>query len=591
MTPRVKYAEVFADWLVELGYTHCFFVAGGNIMHLLDGVRTRMTCVATVHEVAAGLAAEAFNATGNEGRAFAMVTAGPGLTNITTALASAYLDRRELLVVGGQVKSSDLATNGLRQRGIQEIDGIALAGPTCVATLRIEQPVARSVIVEVIAAGAGADPGPVFIEMCLDAQGAPVDEVALSAGAPAVEIVDAAIAGAATDIVSRLAVAERPVIVVGGAVSRAAADAALPALERLGVPVMTTWTGVDRIPSDCTVYAGRPDTWGQRAANLALAQADLIVAIGVRLGLQETGFNWQEYGLGGDVVQVYPDPAELQKGHPEVAAAHCADASAVLAAALSVAAWTDSLGWFDYVQQVRSLLPVIDAANATAEGFACPFRFAQRLSELATAEDVITICSSGGANSVPMQVFQVKRGQSVMVDSGLASMGVGLGHAIGAAFGNAGRRVLHIEGDGGFCQNLQELAIIDVNQLPIKMMIWANDGYGSIRTTQRNYFDGAYLGCDTQTGLGFPDWEQLFAAFHIPCTTLGPAGLDDPSAAAGLASSGPHAFIVPVDPEQTYWPKITSRVTESGSMESNPLYRMSPAIAEDIEAAVTKYLA
>lgn len=102
MTPRVKYAEVFADWLVELGYTHCFFVAGGNIMHLLDGVRTRMTCVATVHEVAAGLAAEAFNATGNEGRAFAMVTAGPGLTNITTALASAYLDRRELLVVGGR---------------------------------------------------------------------------------------------------------------------------------------------------------------------------------------------------------------------------------------------------------------------------------------------------------------------------------------------------------------------------------------------------------------------------------------------------------------------------------------------------------
>ena len=121
MADRVKYAEVFADWLVDLGYTHCFFVAGGNIMHLLDGVRTRMTCVPTVHEVAAGLAAEAFNATGSEGRAFALVTAGPGLTNVTTAMASAFLDRRELLVVGGQAKKSDLATGGLRQRGIQEI--------------------------------------------------------------------------------------------------------------------------------------------------------------------------------------------------------------------------------------------------------------------------------------------------------------------------------------------------------------------------------------------------------------------------------------------------------------------------------------
>ncbi len=590
MSARVKYAEVFADWLVELGYTHCFFVAGGNIMHLLDGVRTRMTCVPTVHEVAAGLAAEAFNATASEGRAFAMVTAGPGLTNITTALASAFLDRRELLVVGGQVKSSDLANSGLRQRGIQEVGGIALAAPVCVATLRVEAPVCRSVIADVIAAGSGADPGPVFIEMCLDAQGAPVVASELADAWSPARVDNSVVLAAAGDIVQRIAHAQRPVIVIGGAVSRAAAYAALFSMERLGVPVMTTWTGVDRVPSDCAVYAGRPDTWGQRAPNLALAQADLIVVLGARLGLQETGFNWQEYGRGGDVVHVYPDPAELEKGHPNTAATYCADASAVLAGVAERASWSDALGWLAYVQHIRVVLPVIDAANETSPGFASPYAFAQRLSELATSEDVITICSSGGANSVPMQVFNVKHGQSVMVDSGLASMGVGLGHAIGAAFGNPGRRVFLTEGDGGFCQNLQELAIVDVNRLPIKMMIWANNGYGSIRSTQRNYFDGAYLGCDTETGLGFPDWASLFAAFNIPCTTLSETGLDDPAAAAGLVSTGPHAFIVPIDPEQSYWPKITSRVTESGSMESNPLFRMSPDLVEDISAEVTKYL-
>ncbi len=590
MSARVKYAEVFADWLVEFGYTHCFFVAGGNIMHLLDGVRTRMTCVPTVHEVAAGLAAEAFNATSSEGRAFAMVTAGPGLTNITTALASAFLDRRELLVVGGQVKSSDLANNGLRQRGIQEVDGIALAAPVCVATLRVEAPVCRSVIADLIAEGAGADPGPVFIEMCLDAQGAPVVAAELSDSWSPARVDNSVVLAAAGDIVQRIANAERPVLVIGGAVSRAAAYAALSSIERLGVPVMTTWTGVDRVPGDCAVYAGRPDTWGQRAANLALAQADLIVVLGARLGLQETGFNWQEYGRGGDVVQVYPDPAELEKGHPQTAATYCADASAVLAAVVEGARWSDTLGWLAYVQHIRVVLPVIDAANETSPDFACPYGFTQRLSELATSEDVITICSSGGANSVPMQVFNVKHGQSVIVDSGLASMGVGLGHAIGAAFGNPGRRVFLTEGDGGFCQNLQELAIVDVNRLPIKMMILANNGYGSIRSTQRNYFDGAYLGCDTETGLGFPAWESLFAAFNVPCTTLSEAGLDDPAAAVGLVSAGPHAFIVPIDPEQSYWPKITSRVTESGSMESNPLFRMSPDLAEDISAEVTKYL-
>ncbi len=590
MADRVKYAEVFADWLVDLGYTHCFFVAGGNIMHLLDGVRTRMTCVPTVHEVAAGLAAEAFNATSDEGRAFALVTAGPGLTNITTAMASAYLDRRELLVIGGQVKSSDLATDDLRQRGIQEIDGVALSAPMCVATLRVEQPVDRATIEQVIAAGAGSDAGPVFIEMCLDAQGAPVMPSDFVAGEPVGGEAFGDVDGAVADIVARLVQAERPVILIGGAVDRATAYACLSQLETLGVPVMTTWTGIDRVPSDCIVYAGRPDTWGQRAPNLVVAQADLVVVIGARLGLQETGFNWQEFGRGGDVVQVYPDAAELRKGHPTTAGAHCADASAVLRGVCDRAAWTDALGWPAYVQRVRELLPVIDPENSTNAGFACPYRFAEGLSDRATSDDAIVICSSGGANSVPMQVFQVKHGQSVMVDSGLASMGVGLGHAIGAAFGNPGHRVLHIEGDGGFCQNLQELAIVDVNRLPIKMIIWANDGYGSIRTTQRNYFGGAYLGCDTDTGLGFPHWEKLFDAFHIPVTVLGERGLDDPAADAGLESNGPHAFIVPIDPEQSYWPKITSRVTETGSMESNPLYRMSPDIPEDIAGEVTKYL-
>lgn len=590
MTDRVKYADVFADWLVDLGYTHCFFVAGGNIMHLLDGVRTRMQCIPTVHEVAAGLAAEAFNATTDDGRAFALVTAGPGLTNITTAMASAYLDRRELLVVGGQVKSTDLATNGLRQRGIQEVDGVAMAAPVCVATLQVVEPASRAQVEEVIARGAGVDPGPVFIEMCLDAQGAPVDPLALADQRPEVvfDLEDPVAVAAA--IGERLARSERPVLLIGGGVARSAASAALDDLERLGMPVMTTWSGIDRIPGDAAVYAGRPDTWGQRAPNLLLAQADLVIALGARLGLQETGFNWQEYGRGGDVVQVHPDASELTKGHPNLSQAFRSDPSLVLANLVTCARWVDAISWGPYVKDVRDLLPAIDPENSTTAGFACPYRFATRVSDIATSEDTIVICSSGGANSVPMQVFDVKRGQAVMIDSGLASMGVGLGHAIGAAFANPGRRVFHIEGDGGFCQNLQELAIVDVNRLPIKMMIWCNDGYGSIRTTQRNYFGGAYLGCDIRTGLGFPDWETLFAAFHIPVTELGPEGLDDERAQFGLDSDGPHAFIVRIDPEQTYWPKITSRVTESGSMESNPLYRMSPGLPEEIDKKVTKYL-
>jgi len=147
-----------------------------------------------------------------------------------------------------------------------------------------------------------------------------------------------------------------------------------------------------------------------------------------------------------------------------------------------------------------------------------------------------------------------------------------------------------VEGDGGFSQNLQELATVDVNRLPIKTFIFANEGYGSIRMTQKNYFGGAYLGCDTQTGLGFPDWEQLFSAYNMPCKKIDSGWASDPEVNSLLDSNGPAAFIVPVDPLQTYWPKIASRITESGSMESNPLHLMTPDLPPDAHSKIFRYV-
>ena len=163
-----KYAEVVMGWLKDLGYTHCFFVAGGNIMHLLDGARKTMTCIPTVHEVAAGIATEYFNESGGEGRAFALVTAGPGITNIVTAVGGAWLESRELLVLAGQAKSSDLAGPTLRQRGIQEIDGISLVDSICVCAGRVEKPWTRKAFTDAVLSGRRGRPGPVFLEFCLE---------------------------------------------------------------------------------------------------------------------------------------------------------------------------------------------------------------------------------------------------------------------------------------------------------------------------------------------------------------------------------------------------------------------------------------
>lgn len=589
----MKYSDQFVDWLVAEGYTHCFFVAGGNIMHLLDSVRTRMVCVPFVHEVAATIAAEYFTATRDPGagKAFVMVTAGPGLTNALTGIASAWGESRELLVVGGQVKRSDLSRGEVRQRGIQELDGAALAEPVCKEVLRVEVPASRAEVVAAIRSGASGRPGPVFIEMCLDAQAAAPVAEAPAPASPA-EGLERIAAADVERVAALLAGSERPVLLLGAGVSRQGARELESALVALGVPVMLTWNGADRLPEESPVYAGRPNTWGQRSANVLLQQSDLLLALGTRLGLQQSGFAWDEFAPLATVVQVDIDQAELDKGHPHVEVALRGDATSFLADLLDRAApraeWAE---WQDHVATVRELLPLNEAANETAPGFAKPYELIMGLGDVAGPDDVIIPCSSGGAFTVTMQSLRLRGEQKILTNKAVASMGYGLSGAIGASLANPGRRTFLIEGDGGFSQNLQELGTVAVNRLPLKILLFANNGYASIRMTQRNYFQGAWIGCDEATGLGMPDWELLARSYGIPYARMdGDRGFADDAVARLLAAEGPALIEVPIDPEQTYYPKIMSAVQPDGSMKSNPLHLMHPELEPDVAAVALKYL-
>ena len=168
---KKTYSDFLCEWLVEDGYTHCFFVAGGNIMHLLNSARNRFKCVPVVHEVSAAIATEYFNETSNGAKAFALVTAGPGITNAATGVAGAWLESRELLIIGGQVKSSDLMTGRIRQRGIQEIDGISLLKGITKISKQLKSTINKDDFKKLIRFGAHGRPAPIFIEICLDVQG------------------------------------------------------------------------------------------------------------------------------------------------------------------------------------------------------------------------------------------------------------------------------------------------------------------------------------------------------------------------------------------------------------------------------------
>jgi acetolactate synthase-1/2/3 large subunit len=575
-------------WLCDLGYTHCFFVSGGNSMHLLNAARQKMVCIPVVHEVSAGIAAEYFNESNlSNGKAFVLVTAGPGLTNLVTALAGAYLESRELLVLGGQVKSTDLANNGLRQRGIQEVDGVAIAKAVAKSVKRIERPIAKADFFQLVNSGSTGRKGPVFLEVCLDAQGAPAR---IGGGDDVAEIstdfqngkIDEKSLEKLNDL---LAKSDRPVILIGGGVSRNQLKSLMPEVDRLGVPVMTTWNATDRLGASHRLYFGRPNTWGQRSSNLILQNADLVIAVGTRLGIQQTGFNWAEFVPNGEIVQIDIDRAELEKGHPKISLSICADANDLLKQLLNRASakssWTI---WVSLAKRVRDQIPLSEKVNGYFPGFLNPYDFVLQLSDLCSSDDIVVPCSSGGGFTVMMQAFNQKQGQVIITNKGLASMGYGLAGAIGAGLADKSRRTVLVEGDGGFAQNLQELATVSVQKLNLKIFIFANNGYASIRMTQKNYFGGAYLGCDVESGLGFPDWLLLAKAFGIKSLTLSENFATNENFLNEWNCDQACLFVVPIHPEQTYFPKISSQLTATGGMESAPLHKMSPPLADEVLA-------
>ncbi len=591
----MKYSDFMCLQLKNMGYTHCFTLTGGNIMHLIESASNYFEMVPVVNEVAAGIAVEYFNESNPDKKAFALVTAGPGLTNIITAISGAYLESRELLVIGGQVKVSDLSHGKVRQNGIQEVDGIALTKPITNHCEVLTAPINSRDFSKIIQKGSSGRAGPVFIEAPLDVQAKDIDEKEFDQGV--VDLSNSDLPKITDDdldkVIKSISDSKRPVILLGGGVSRTVAAKIEDKLIKLNIPVQLTWNAADRIGSDHGLYFGRPNTWGQRYANIIIQQSDLLIAVGTRLGLQQSGFNWQEFIPSGKIIHVDIDEKELNKGHPITDQKIKCDANDFIEKVVnSRVDGGDFNEWVEHCRLIRKELPLNEKQhNKIRDGYILSHDLCESLSEISGNNDIMIPCSSGGSFTSMMQIFEQKKGQTIVSDKALASMGYGLSGAIGCAIANPQKRVILTEGDGGFSQNLQELAIVDYHKLNLKIFLFENSGYASIRMTQKNYFKGKYVGCDNNTGLGFPDWFKIFDAYNIKSHEIKSKDFTkDAKILDAFNAEGPAAFIVRTDPEQTYLPKIASKVAKDGGMVSNPLHAMSPDLDDQLKSKLIKYI-
>jgi acetolactate synthase-1/2/3 large subunit len=524
----MKLSDYVFEAVADAGVRHVFYLPGGGAMHLVDslGRSDRLEPVLMLHEQAAAIAAEAYaRVTGNLGAV--LVTSGPGGTNALTGVAGAWIESTPLMVVSGQVKRADLmGDRGVRQFGPQEVDIVRVAGPITKAAVQLVDPgQARASVERLLHAARNGRPGPVWLDVPLDVQAAQI-ELATQEGfhVPSTASPDAD--AIAARIIDELEGAKRPVILAGNGVRLAKAVELLrEVVERSGVPLLTSRrNGIDILPADHPLYFGRPGSMAARYANWALQTADLIVIIGCRLDPVQVAYDWAGFGRHARKVMVDIDQHEIAKITPPIDVPVVADAGPVLRALaerLAENGVTDQVAaarevWAARCRGWKARYPVIEGRHRDLpDDRVSTYVLAGALSAHLSATDTMVIGSSGAAIETFMLAYSAPLGQRAFLTGGLGAMGFGLPAAIGASLGaNRGRTVL-VDGDGGFQLNIQELATLHRLGLPVKVFVLDNQGYASIRASQRRHFEGRLVGADASSGLEIPDIVAIAMAYGL----------------------------------------------------------------------------
>lgn len=584
-----RVADFIADFIAGMGVGHVFLLPGGGAMYLIDAVGKcpQLKAVACLHEQAAAISAEAY-ARINENIGVAMVTTGPGATNAITAVAGAWIESVPLMVISGQVKRADRLRNApLRQKGVQEVDIVRMVQSITKFAITVENPEdIRKVMEQAYYLAREGRAGPVWIDVPLDVQAAPVDVSKLEPfHKPPCHAADAQLQEQMDTVLGLLKNAERPLILAGHGVRLAgAASLFQPLVEALGVPVVTTWNALDLLPFDHPLCVGRPGVVALRAPNFAVQNCDLLISIGSRLDNIITAYNPRGFARAAQKVIVDVDVNEIEKLEMAIAVPVVADARDFLqglAARHAGAAELPCAAWRQRCQEWKQRYPVNDGEPFAGYGAISHYHFADALSEVIPANTLISTGSSGLALEVLYTVFRNKPGQRLFLTSGLGAMGYGLPAAVGACFANACQPMVAVESDGSLQLNIQELATLRAFNLPICLIIMNNNGYCSIRSSQRNYFDGRYVGTGPEAGLLLPDLEKVAATYDLPFLRIADAATLMQGLQQAMTMPRPCIVDVRLVENEGLAPKATAMPQADGTMLSMPLEDMAPLLDLD----------
>jgi acetolactate synthase-1/2/3 large subunit len=596
----MKLSDYVFQFVADLGVRHVFLVTGGGAMHLNASLAAekRITPICNSHEQASAICAEGY-AKASHGLGVCLVTTGPGGTNAVTGVAGAWCDSTPTLFLSGQVKRPDRmfapdgTPLGMRQLGVQEIDIVSIIKPITKYAVTVLEPLdIRYHLEKAVWLALNGRPGPVWIDIPLDVQATPIPAPeslrSFDPASPAEvahQIKGSDVPSEVQRFIEHFNSSERPLLFAGNGIRLARAEKEFEELRTfLNVPTVATWCAADLVPSTDPAYVGRPGSVAARGANFALQNSDLLLAIGVRLDFAITGYAPHNLAREAWKAAVDIDLAELNKLHPYLQQPIQADAKVFLTELLKhkhLLKPRDLTPWLARCADWKTRYPVVTAEHRKPEGLVSIFNLAEVLGNEVSPNDRLVVGNSGSGIEIYLLACPTLHSQRLYHTAGLGSMGFAIPMAIAVAIANPGREVIAVDGDGGFQFNIQELETIHRLQLPIKFFVLNNDGYSSIRASQRAYFGTASIGADRNSGLTIPNLSKVGASYGLETHIITDQTNLTAEVRKVLDMPGPILCDVNVLPDEVRAPRLQSYQKPDGSFVSKPLEDLFPFLSRE----------
>ena len=576
----IKLSDYVFKFLKNYGIKNVFMLAGGGAMHLCDSLgRSGIEYICCLHEQVAAISALAYAQYKND-IGVALVTTGPGGTNAITGVAAAWFESVPLLVISGQVKTSDFAENyKVRMLGFQETNIVKIVKSITKYAITVTEPNEIKYHLEkAIFLAKEGRPGPVWLDIPLDIQNAKVDEKKLKSFKKPKGENNKSVKILVNKIFDMLNNSERPVILAGYGIRISNSVEKFNKLVKiLKIPVLTTWKAADIIEDENPYFFGRPGIAGQRAANFIIQNSDLLISIGARMDYGQIGYEHTTFAREAKKIIIDVDKNEIKKFKFNVDLKIPYDCGKVINEMLNKKIKLRKYSaWLEYGNELKKQYPVISSDIKKSKNYISTYILAEELSKNMNNNDIFAPGSSGMCSDIPMQVWHVKKGQRIINSPGFGAMGFGIPTTIGVCVASGRKNTICTNGDGGFQLNIQDLETIRRLNLPIKFFVLNNKGYGSIRNTQLNFFNGFFVGSEKGSGLTLPEIKRIAYAYKIKYYFLKKYSELTKIVKKVLKEKGPVICEVLTDPDEKTIYRLTSAIDKQGKIRSKPLEDLHP---------------